>query len=117
VLEIDVEALERHLPGTRRYREMPRFPAVKRDLSLVVPAEVSYGAVHAAVRAAAGPNLESLQCFDVYRGDADTARSVGLRLRFRATARTLSDADVTPVIEAIVRELERSLGVRLRAGS
>jgi phenylalanyl-tRNA synthetase beta chain len=119
VLELDVEALEKHLPGTRRYRDVPRYPAVKRDLSLVVPAGVSYGDVHAAVTQTAGPSLESLLCFDVYRGEATTTgpRSIGLRLRFRDPARTLADADVVPVIDAIVRELERSLGVRLRSGA
>jgi phenylalanyl-tRNA synthetase beta chain len=116
-LEVDVGALEAHLPGLRRYRELPRFPAVKRDLSLVVPPGVSYADLEAVARGAAGPQLESLQCFDVFAaGPAGGDRSVGLRLRYRDAERTLADDDVAPSIEAIVRRLADALRVTLRAG-
>jgi phenylalanyl-tRNA synthetase beta chain len=119
VLEIDVTELEKLLPGRRTFRELPRFPAVKRDLSLVVPRHVSYRDLEAAVRAAAGPHLESLHCFDVFEGGALASgeRSLGIRLRFRSSARTLSDEEVAPAIEAIVRQLADTLHVTLRAGS
>jgi len=127
-LEIDLAALARHVPGARRQRELPRFPAVKRDLSLAVPAGVTYGQVHAAVSTAAGPHLESLQCFDVFTGKevrggeaagpgAAAERSIGIRLRFRDPDRTLTDAQVAPVLDQIVRHVADTLQVTLRAGS
>lgn len=127
-LEIDLAALARHVPGARRQRELPRFPAVKRDLSLAVPAGVTYGQVHAAASTAAGPHLESAQCFDVFTGKevrggeqagpgAAAERSIGIRLRFRDPDRTLTDAQVAPVLDKIVRHLAESLQVTLRAGS
>jgi phenylalanyl-tRNA synthetase beta chain len=119
VLEVDVAMLERHLPGPRRQRAIPRFPAVKRDLSVVVPAAVRYADVHAAATAAAGAQLESLQCFDVFTGGAAAGsgeRSLGLRLRFRDPSRTLTDADVAPVLDRVVRRLADELKVTLRAG-
>lgn len=118
VLEIDVEALARHLGGAGRQRELPRYPAVKRDLSLAVPEGTTYGAVHAAVLAVAGPHLESLQCFDVFTGGgAPGERSLGLRLRFRDPDQTLTDAQVAPALEKVVRHLADTLHVKLRAGS
>ena len=119
VLEIDVEALARHLGGARRQRDLPRYPAVKRDLSLAVPEGMTYGEVHAAVLAVAGPHLESLQCFDVFTGGGARTgeRSLGLRLRFRDPDQTLTDAQVAPALEKVVRHLADTLQVKLRAGS
>jgi phenylalanyl-tRNA synthetase beta chain len=114
--ELDLAALERHLPGPRRQQDMPRFPAVKRDLSVVVPDGVLWERVAATVTAAAGPHLESLQCFDVYAA-AGGERSLGLRLRFRDPSRTLTDADVAPVLDRVVRRLADELKVTLRAGA
>lgn len=115
VLEVDLDALEASLPRSRRYREAPRFPAMKRDLSLAVPPGVTYQAIEAAVRGVAGSRLESLVCFDVF--EKDGARSLGLRLRFRDPARTLTESDVAPMIESIVRALADGLHVTLRAGA
>jgi phenylalanyl-tRNA synthetase beta chain len=119
VLEIDVEALARHLGGARRQRDLPRTPAVKRDLSLAVPEGTTYGEVHAAALAVAGPYLESLQCFDVFTGGGagTNERSIGLRLRFRDPNQTLTDAQVAPALEKVVRHLADTLHVKLRAGS
>jgi phenylalanyl-tRNA synthetase beta chain len=116
--DLDLEALEKHLPGRRAYRELPRFPAAKRDLSLVVPAHVTYQQIHGAVTAAGGADLESVHCFDVYQGGAlgRGERSLGIRLRFRAAKQTLSDAAVDQEIQAIVRRLAESLDVKMRAG-
>ena len=116
--EFDLDAIARHRGGVRRWREPNRFPATKRDLSLVVPAGVTYGDVEAAIRTAAGPLLESVQCFDVYRetrSPVDGERSLGVRLRFRDATRTLTEADVTPLLDAVIRKLAEAQGVRLRA--
>jgi phenylalanyl-tRNA synthetase beta chain len=113
-LEIDIEALEKHLPGTPRYRALPRLPAVKRDLSVVVPSGVTWSQIEARIRARAGARLESLNCFDVFETAA--GRSFGVRLRFRDPSRTLTEADIGPLLEAIVRDLADSLHVTLRAG-
>ncbi|MFQ5599937.1 MAG: phenylalanine--tRNA ligase subunit beta [Candidatus Krumholzibacteriia bacterium] len=118
LLDLDVEALEKHLPDRRVFEQLPRFPAVKRDLSLVVPRGVAYQQVHATLVEAGGAQLESVQCFDVFEDRAlgDAVRSIGVRLLFRSSQRTLTDDVVDPIIEAIVRRLAEALEVRLRAG-
>jgi phenylalanyl-tRNA synthetase beta chain len=116
LLDLDVASLEKHLPGQRTFRGIPRFPAVKRDLSLLVPRHVAYEDVQRVVDGAGGKLLESVQCFDVFEDSAlgEGARSVGLRLRFRSAERTLLDDLVEPVMQNIVRRLQSELGVRLR---
>ncbi len=116
VLELDVAALEQHLPARRAFRGIPRFPAVKRDLSLVLPRHVAYENVRRVAVEAGGAWLESVHCFDVFedRSLGEGVRSVGLRLRFRSPERTLLDDMVEPWMDGIVRRLEASLGVRLR---
>lgn len=86
--------------------EIPRFPATSRDLALLVPSSVSAGAVQRAVRGAAGPLLEEINIFDVYRaGEIEEQGLVSLAfsLRFRAPDRTLTDAEVGERIAGIER--------------
>lgn len=115
VAELDLDAL------TARSREsvapvLPRFPAVARDLALVVPEEVpAAAAVQEVVRAAGGSLLESVALFDVYRGEQIPAGMVSLAfaLSFRDPERTLTDEDADAALGAIV-EAARSRGWSVR---
>jgi phenylalanyl-tRNA synthetase beta chain len=100
----------------RRYRPLPEFPAVERDLALVVPDELPAARVEALLRQVAGKHLEALFPFDVYRGPHVPAghRSIAWRLRFRAPDRTLTDDEVERAVSAALRRLEEELGVRRR---
>ncbi len=117
LLELDVDQLAQHLPANRTYRGIARFPAVKRDLSLVVPRRVQYRDVQAAVVESGGALLESVECFDVFEDPSlgPNAHSIGLRLRFRSGEKTLQDKDVDPTVERMVRRLAKQYEVKLRA--
>jgi len=118
----DVWALEVTLPAhvTARapvtYRPLPTFPAVERDLALLVPEGVTSAQVRDTIRDAAGPLLESVELFDVYRGKIGTelALSLAFRLRFRAAERTLKDKEVDKAVEAVLSRLEEELVVKPR---
>ncbi len=75
---------------------MSRFPSSDVDLALVVEEAIPAGAVERTLRAAGGELLETVQLFDVYRGDSvpDGSRSLAFRLRFCALDRTLTDQEV-----------------------
>jgi phenylalanyl-tRNA synthetase beta chain len=98
------------------YRSLPTFPLVERDLALLVPEGVAAGTVSAALAAAAGALLEGVSLFDVYTGEGIPAgkRSLAFRLRFRATERTLKDAEVDEAVSSVVARLEEELGVERR---
>ncbi|CAN5861781.1 phenylalanine--tRNA ligase subunit beta [soil metagenome] len=98
------------------YRPLPTFPAVERDLALLLPSGVAAGEVDAAIRSAAGPALEALFPFDLFAGTGipEGTRSVAWRLRFRTAERTLTDAEVDAAINRTLKTLEDQFGIRRR---
>ncbi|MBA4039955.1 MAG: hypothetical protein C0468_06485, partial [Planctomyces sp.] len=114
--ELLLDPLLSRFPPRRRVGALPSFPAIERDLSLVVPEATRWAAVHAAVHADPPPGLELLAHLSTYRGSplAAGTKSLAFRLRFRAPDRTLRDDEVTPRVETLVRRLQASLGASLR---
>jgi phenylalanyl-tRNA synthetase beta chain len=100
-----------------RYREPSRFPAVRRDLALVVPAATTQAEVREWIREGAGPDLAGLELFDAYRGTHIPAGHVGLgfSLTFRAADRTLEEAEVDSAVARVVDGLRRKGIVRREA--
>jgi phenylalanyl-tRNA synthetase beta chain len=100
-----------------KLKAMPEYPASRRDLSLVAQAGVVYGEIEKALVKHAGPLLESVVVFDVYRGDKlpEGRTAYGVRLSFRAGDRTLRDEEVDRIIEKVVTKLKNELAVELRS--
>lgn len=118
----DVWALEITLPRSAvapppvTYRKLPQHPASERDLALLVPLTVESVDVSRVIRAAAGPELEALDVFDLYSGEGIPAgtRSLAFRLRFRSSQRTLKDKEVDRSVASVLKRLEEELGVKVR---
>ncbi len=113
VLEID-----KLVPLTtfdRKYVHVARYPAVTRDLSMVMKKEILVGQIEAVLEKKGGNLLETYQLFDVYEGSQITAgyKSVAYALTFRAKDRTLSDQEVNDIMNEILKGLDK-LGVSLR---
>jgi phenylalanyl-tRNA synthetase beta chain len=110
-LEIDALAVEKPL-----YREISRFPQVRRDLAVVVDETVALSALAERVVLSASSLLCDLRIFDVYRGPGVEAgrKSVALGLIFQDISRTLTDEDVERLIASIVADLRESLNARIR---
>jgi phenylalanyl-tRNA synthetase beta chain len=96
--------------------DMPRFPAVKMDVALVVPDDVTAERVEEAITAAGRPLLESARLFDVYTGEGVPAgsRSLAFSLTYRDAGRTLTDAEVTAAHERLVRKVSAAVGGAIR---
>lgn len=79
-----------------RFRPLPRFPAVERDLAVLCGAALPVAEIEKTIRACAGRHLESVKLFDVYRGSqiADGQKSVAYSLTFRSAEGTLTDDEV-----------------------
>jgi len=114
VAELDLDVLGRRaLPA---HGGLSRFPAVRRDLSLVAPGDVPAAQLRAVASGAAGALLERCIIFDIYQGeeiDADH-KSVSIGLILRDVSRTLTDQEVDSVIARVVESLEKQCKVRLR---
>ncbi|HUE96764.1 MAG TPA: phenylalanine--tRNA ligase subunit beta [Longimicrobiaceae bacterium] len=114
-------AIEVHLAPPERkgytlYDPLPAFPAVERDLALLLPAGIPARRVEEVIRASAGDLLADVGPFDLYvgKGIPEGTTSVAWRLRFRHRERTLTDAEVDGSVERVLRALEEDLDVRRR---
>lgn len=106
------EYADRHI----EYRTLPRYPAIERDIAVVVDRNVAGGALTEAIVASAGELLESVKVFDVYTGDrvGTDKKSVALALVYRHGERTLTDEEVTETHARVLTQLEQSFGAELR---
>ncbi|GEJ58272.1 phenylalanine--tRNA ligase subunit beta [Anaeromyxobacter diazotrophicus] len=109
---LDLAALQAHAELVPRYRGVPRFPAVLRDLAVVVADEVKAGAVVAAVEEE--ELVEDVTLFDVYTGAPLPAgkKNLALALRYRVPDRTLTDAEVDAAHGRIVARLREDPIIR-----
>ncbi|HLE78549.1 MAG TPA: phenylalanine--tRNA ligase subunit beta [bacterium] len=116
VAEFDLDRLLAESTLAPQYRPLPRYPAVRRDLAVVVDEQIPAQAVADAIAGAGRPLLESVELFDVYTGAQIPIgrRSLAYALTFRSPDRTLSAGDVDVVIAAIRAALERDLQAQVR---
>jgi len=111
-LELDVSFVAQ----VPEYKEISRFPSVRRDLALLVDESLSFANLHDVVAEAAGPWLKELTVFDVYLGAGieKGKKSIALGLNLQDTSRTLTDADIDAAMARVVAHLAQRLDARLR---
>ncbi|WP_371369601.1 Phenylalanine--tRNA ligase beta subunit [Sporomusa rhizae] len=116
LFELNVGALVKHAAIKINYQSLPKFPAIARDLAIVLPENVSASDVTNAIRANAGPLLTAVQLFDVYTGQQVTKglRSLAFSLTFQASDRTLTDAEIEEYFKSIIVYLERTFMAKIR---
>jgi phenylalanyl-tRNA synthetase beta chain len=112
--ELDLDALLAAVGGAVEVPPVSPYPPADRDVALVVAEEVPAGTVTAALRAGAGPLLESVTLFDVYDRIGPGERSLAFRLRWRAPDRTLTAEEVNGARDAAVAAATERTGARLR---
>ena len=113
LFEIDLEAVFTRKKEEKVFTPLPRYPASKRDLSLLVPQDLPEEKVREAITAE--KRVESVFLYDLYQGDqvAPGHKSLTYELTLRAPDRTLTDDEVAKAVGRIARRLEQ-LGVRIR---
>lgn len=114
LFELDLKELYRRGGGQRVFTPLPRFPASKRDLSLLSPIDLPEEEIRGAIRAEA--QVEHVLLYDLYQGEqvATGCKSLTYEVSLRAADRTLTDEEVSSIIARIEKRLAK-LGVRLRA--
>lgn len=114
LFEIEAKAL--FARNVAKFTEISKFPAIRRDLAVVVAQDMSADAVLDCIRSVAPESLRNLKLFDVYQGEhIDSGRkSLALGLTLQAQSRTLTDEEVDAAIETIVKTLGTKLGATLR---
>lgn len=116
VAVIDMPSMMEFTTFDRKYTGIAKFPAVTRDISMVVPKEILVGQIEDVIEQRGGKLLESYKLFDVYEGAQVLAghKSVAYSITFRAKDHTLEDKEVNVVMNKILNGLS-GLGIELRA--
>ncbi len=112
---IDMKAIIKYAVFNRKYTGIARFPAVTRDLSMVVPKELLAWTIEKTIRERGGELLESVTLFDIYEGEQieEGYKSMAYKMVLRSSGKTLDEKDITMVMNEIMSGLE-SLGIQLR---
>ena len=115
VAVIDMPYIYEMADFDKKYEGIAKFPAVSRDISMVVPKEIPVGQIETVIEQRGGKILESYQLFDIYEGDQIEKgfKSVAYNIVFRAKDRTLEESDVSGAMKKILNGLE-GLGIQLR---
>ncbi len=116
ILEIDLDKLLAKKVGKMKYKEISKFPNIKKDLSIVVDKKISAQEIGMKIKKAAGSLLESQEVFDVYTGKGidEDKRSISFSLTFGKQDRTLTDEEINEVMNKIIAGLEKDIKAELR---
>ena len=112
---LDMPAVTEFATFDRKYTGIAKYPAVNRDISMVMPKEILAGQVEEVIEKQGGTYLESYALFDIYEGEQikEGYKSLAYSIVFRAQDKTLEDAEVTEAMNRILKELE-GMGIELR---
>jgi phenylalanyl-tRNA synthetase beta chain len=118
-VELDADVLLEEQKAARTFREIERFPAVIRDIAMIVPDKLSHAEILRTIEEPREPFLESAELFDLFEGQEGLAtgasgKSLAYRLTYRAKNRTLTNEEITEAHAKIRERLKRELGVTLR---
>jgi phenylalanyl-tRNA synthetase beta chain len=114
--EIDMEFLIQKVREPRRFRPFSRFPAVIRDISMVVEREVESAIVLGIIAREGGDLVESVSLFDLFHGKGmdPSEKAVAFRICYRSNDRTLDGKEVNQLTERIISRISQETGGRLR---
>lgn len=117
VCEIDTDVVFENSDRTIIFKSLPKYPSTSRDIALTVKDEVYVKDIEDIIKANGEGLVESYRLFDVYRGSQiETGyKSVAYSITYRSAEKTLTDDDIAPVHENILKELSEKLGAELRA--
>lgn len=114
--EVNLTKLVKYAKPNKKYTEVPKFPAVERDIAVIVDEKVEVGQIEKIITRKAKKLLETIQLFDIYRNEklGENKKSVAYSLIFRDKNKTLNDEEINTIMENIISELEKQLGASLR---
>lgn len=116
IAQINIDKLVKYSKPEKKYTPIAKFPAVGRDIAIIVDEEVEVGNIEKIIQKRAKKSLESLKLFDVYRNEklGQNKKSVAYELSFRSTERTLTDDEISNIMNQIISDLEKEVGASLR---
>lgn len=116
IAEINLELLFKHANDEKIYKPLPKYPAVERDIAVLVDKNTFVADIENVIRKAGGKLVDDVKLFDVYEGEniPDDKKSVAFSILYRSYDKTLTDEEVSKVHDKIVKSLNEELGAQLR---
>ena len=116
VCEINLDKLLEKRTGKMKFKEISKFPSIKKDLAFVMDKNIESKQVEEAIKKSGGSLLDKIEVFDVYTGEnvAENEKSIAYSLTFMDTKRTLSEEEVAEIMKKIIETVENKCGAKLR---
>ena len=116
ILEIDLDKLLSKKVGKMKYKEISKFPSIKKDLAVVVDRDITSEEIAILIKKAAGSSLSKIEVFDVYTGKGieENKKSIAYSLTFEKMDRTLTDEEINASLDKIIEMLSKKLNAELR---
>jgi len=117
VAQIDFNELVKLANLEKKYKPLPKYPSVVRDLAIVVKDDVLVGDMEKIISKHGKGLIEGIELFDVYKGAPipEGMKSVAFSITFRSYDRTLRDEEINEILEAIIKDLESTFDAKLRS--
>ena len=116
VMEINLDRLLEKRVGKMKYKDIPSFPSVNKDVAFVMDKAKTSKEIETVIKKAGGSLLTNIEVFDVYTGEnvGENEKSIAYSLTFNDSKKTLTEEEITPIFEKIIENVENKCGVKLR---
>lgn len=114
--EINLSKLLSKKVGKMKFKEISKFPNVKKDVAFIVDKNITSKEIEMVIKKASGSSLTSIEVFDVYTGEnvGENEKSIAYSLTFNDTKRTLTEEEVMENFKKIIENVEKKCNARLR---
>jgi len=115
-IEIDLKVISKEISGKIQFTPLNRYPGIQRDISVIVPAGLTYECLVDIIKKAAGDGLKSVRLFDLYKEEKveKDKLSMAFRLTWESRERTLEEVEVNSAVDRIIKALESQAGIKVR---
>lgn len=116
VAELNLDLLYSHANMNKKYKPLPKYPAVTRDIAILVDDSILVQEIQDIIMKQGGPMVEAVKLFDIYKGEQipEGKKSIAYAIVYRQENKTLTDNEVNKVHNKILKTLEFKLGAQLR---
>ena len=116
VMEINLDKLLAKKVGKMKYKEIPTYPNVNKDVAFVMDKSKTSKEIETVIKKAGGSLLTNIEVFDVYTGEnvGENEKSIAYSLTFNDAKKTLTEEEITPIFEKIIEMVENKCDVKLR---
>ncbi len=118
LFELDIDSVLKNLSKTNKFKPFAKFPAVYRDISIIVERQMESSKITGIIRDEGQGLIESIQIFDIYEGSKidPSKKAIGFKICYRSAHETLDGEEVNRLHESIIEQIRQKTGGRLREG-